>query len=105
MRRLQRQVNLYRRSVLLEVIAALQLDPAAMSFDKLLRDEESDAGPDGAATGEEGVEDLGEILSWDADARVTNGNENAAFFAASVFGRNKQRASRGHRVHRVCDEV
>ena len=65
--------------------AAVDGDFAAVAFYELLSYEEADAGADGGAGGEEGVEYAGEDFWRDADAVVCDGEEYTGFGGGDVL--------------------
>jgi hypothetical protein len=56
-----RQKDANRRAVIFHALPAFDLNPTSVAFNKLLCDEQANAGAHGAAGGEEGFKYLGQI--------------------------------------------
>src|ERR1700733_4879939 len=92
-------------SVVFRLGVTLNADPATVSFDKVLRNEETDACTNCGPGGEESVENLGQSIRVDTLAVVCNVHGNAVRRNGGITDRNKKSATAGHRIDGVCDQV
>ena len=63
--------------MIFRIVAALNLNLAAVAFDKLFRDEQTDACTHGTAGREEGVEHFRQMLGSDPDTVILDGQNDA----------------------------
>src|ERR1700722_1918000 len=98
----QRQEDTNQCSASLRLDMAVDSDLPAVSFDELLRDEESNPCTDRSPLGEESVEDLRQYIRFDAYAVICNSEDDSLCRSPGVANRNRQSAPVGHGIDRVC---